>query len=162
MFDSLAKSMFEQIVGSPQDKDRAQEQLKPVLERRLQPCLELWKDLWPLAADLQKRQKRGESLLTDDDIHRLCQRVDSFMHECGALISVTFFAALAKFQVALRDMDPDDDETLRKAKVVKLCNQLFPSRERDDEGEVVQNPGLFMLLRDEIGSNARAASSALE
>lgn len=118
--------------------------------------------MWQFADDLQKRQKRKESLLTDDDIRRLSQRVDSFMHEYGALISVPCLAALGQFQVGLRGMDPDDEEIVRGVRVRELYKQLFPSSEKDDKGKVVQNPGLLMLLRDEIGSNARAASSALK
>lgn len=162
MFDSLAKSLFEQIVGSPQDADRAQEQLKPVLERRLQPCLELWKDLWQFGDDLQQRQKRNETLLTDDDIRRLMRRVDSFMHECGALISYPCLAPLAKFQAGLRGINLGEDEILLGAKARELYKQLLPWSEKDGTGKVVQNPGLLMLLRDEIGSNTRAASSALK
>ena len=162
VFDALAKSVFEQIVGSPQDKERAQEQLAPVLERRLEPCLELWKDLWQFGDDVQQRQKRKEAFLADDDLRRLLTRVDAFMLECGALISPACLVSLAKFQVGLRAIDLREDELLVGAKVRELFKQLFPWSEKDGNGKLVQNPGLLMLLRDEIGSNTRAGFGALK
>jgi hypothetical protein len=163
MIDWVAKSVFELFAGgSAQDKDRAQEQLKPVLERRLQPCLELWQEVWQFADNgLQKGQ--ANQAQADDDIRRLSQRVDSFLHDYGALISVPCLVALSRFQNSLRDIDPDSDEFTRQVKVRELHKQLFPSPEKDAKGKVVgQNPGLLMLLRDDIGSNARAASSTLK
>jgi len=46
MLEDIAKSLIGLVAESPQEKDRAQEQLKPVLDGRFTPCLELWRELW--------------------------------------------------------------------------------------------------------------------
>jgi len=148
VFDHLEKAIIESLTGDPQVRDRAQEQLKPVLDRRFQPCLELWKDLWQFADNAPK------SILDIPAnygvvVSQLLQKVDSFLHENGALISYPTLVALSKFQKSLQKFDPSVS-----TQVVELLKQVYPSSEKDH--------GLLLLLRDEIGSNAKAASSILK
>jgi hypothetical protein len=169
VFDWVAKSVFELFTGSEKDRDHTQEQLKPVLERRFEPCVKLWQDLWHLADNAQKgfqiagATQAAIDARAYDEIRALSERVDSFMQEYGVLVSVPFFLALVKLQKSLRDFDPNADEIVRRGKVSDLLTQLFPSTEKDKKGNVVgQKPGLLMLLRDEIGSNAKAGVSSLK
>jgi hypothetical protein len=68
---------------------------------------------------------------------------------------------LVEFQAALKAIGPGAD--LAHDVKVSACKKLLvPSTEKDDKGNTVTRPGLLLLLRDEVGSNARSASSALK
>lgn len=159
MFDlsALANSVFQSIAGTPEEKAHAQEQLRPVLERRFEPCLELWKDLWQFAEDAREGIQNGR---VDDKVERLGQRVQEFLHENGALVSYPGLRALIQFRDTLREFKAGEDELIHRGRVLRLFEQIFPFDEKNKKGEVTgTSPGLLLLLRDELGSNASAVSS---
>ncbi|HET8609506.1 MAG TPA: hypothetical protein VFM11_07180 [Burkholderiales bacterium] len=152
MLDYLTKSVFELFAGTQEDRDHAQEQLKPVLERRFQPCLELWPHLWEFGVSPDANDKQ---------IADLSNKIGAFLKESGALVSFSCLRALVEFQAALKAIEPGDD--LAHDVKVSACKKLLvPSTEKDNKGNAVTRPGLLLLLRDEVGSNARSASSALK
>ena len=159
MLHEITKSVIDLIVESPEEKDRVQEQLKTVLDGRFNPCIELWRELWQFgyAEDL----KKGEDGSSNDDTTQLSKTVDEFMHQWGALISIEFLAALSRFQKDLREVRNNGDELYKLAAKGHLKKQLVPWSEKVD-GKGVNHPGLLLLLRDQLGSNSRAASSALK
>lgn len=153
MFDQLAKSVFEAVAGSQADKDRVQEQLKPVLEQRFKPCLELWPRLWTFVENAEPGDK---------DIDDVSKAIGDFLRDQGALLSIAFFDALFELRTSLRDAKTGDD-LARSVKVDAIKSRnLLPSTFTDAGGNKVPRPGVLLLLRDEIGSNARSASSALK
>lgn len=160
MYEWVAKTVFELFTGTAEDKERAQEQLKPVLERRFEPCRELWKIIWQFADNMQKKK---EGFPNDEEICQLSENVDSFVHDYGVLISSPCLVALLQFQISLREIVPCEEDLMRSGNLRSIYMQITPSPAKDEKGKVVgRNPGLLMLLRDEIGSNARAAFSVLK
>jgi hypothetical protein len=158
MLREITKSVIDLIVVSPEEKDRVQEQLKTVLDGRFNPCIELWRELWQFgyAEDL-----KGEDGSSNDDTTRLSKTVDEFMHQWGALISIECLAALSRFQEDLREVRDTKDELYKSVALGHLKKQLVPWSEKVD-GNGVNHPGLLLLLRDQLGSNSRAASIALK
>ncbi|HEY0765566.1 MAG TPA: hypothetical protein VGD61_24520 [Pyrinomonadaceae bacterium] len=155
MFVEISKSILDLITPGPQEKDRAQEQIQPVLDRRFDPCIELWRQLWQFGDtdDLE-----GES--SADDIANLRKTVDEFMHQWGALISVECLVALSRFQQELRKLHNTEDESDKMVRLNHLKRLLFPGSVTVN-GKQVEHMGLLLLLRDQLGSNLRAASSRL-
>jgi len=153
VFDNLAKSVLEAFTGSQADKDRVQEQLQPILEERFKPCQNLWPHLWSFIENPDP---------SDKDIEALGKVVSDFIRVSGALVSLPFLQALLQLQVELQDIKVGEDlaRSLKIGMVKK--KHLLPSAEKDAKGNEVGRPGLLLLLRDEIGSNARSASSAVK
>jgi hypothetical protein len=170
------------LFQSSKDKPLAQEQLQPVLQRRFEPCLELWKALWNWADDTMKAEaaadvqeaaspeemlaKSASGYYDQDAFDRLSQTVDRFLVDNGALVSLRCLGALWELRKALRKpILPSDDEShnlSKRVKVREVMGLLFPSTKKDWKGsEEAKEPGLLLLLRDELGSNAVSAASGV-
>lgn len=156
MFNELAKIVGDLLKEDPKEKDRTQEQLKRVLDERFTPSLELWRDLWQF----------GDKYSTSDPdtkaIDQLSQKVDSFVHKCGGLVSLECLVDLERFRQTLREiatseasMNPD---LLKDSSIRALKAQLLPWTTKDGQ----PLPGLLLRLRDQLGSNSRALSSVLK
>ena len=153
MFDQLAKSVLEVFTGTQADKDRAQEQLKPVLEQRFRPCLDLWPHLWAFLESAEPNEP---------DVDALLGVVNDFLRQHGAVLSVPFFDALLELRSALGEAKTGD-ELVRSVMIGAVKSRhLMPSTRKDAKGNEVARPGVVLLLRDEIEANARSASSAVK
>lgn len=145
--------------NSAKDKTLAQEQLRPALERRFEPCLELWRNVWKWVDDFKRSASKGEDIVafaTDEKFAELAAVVDPAITAIGGLVSFECLQSLERLQKELRSAVKDDLH--RQVKFGTVIRLIYPSGKKVDERADV---ALLLLLRDEIGSNIRSASSAL-
>jgi hypothetical protein len=154
MLFELGGKLLERLSsGAAQDKEIAQRQLEPILELRLQPCLELWKVLWKAADELTRLGADPAvlaSAATDQFFQSLAAVVDQALVDVGGLVSWDCFRALLQLQTALRA--DASNEVYRRHKAKEVMEALVGRKDA---------PGLLVLLRDQIGSNSRSATSVL-
>lgn len=151
MFETIAKMTIDAVMGDPQDKDRAQSQLDRVIDRRFNPCIEFWEILWDFA------EKVNSNSVESNSLENLSESTSSFIKSNGALVSLPLLQALFEFKSALDELplNPPAD-FLQKIRINKIFNHLLPQSDSESGKE---NPGLLLLLRDQIGSNTNSASA---
>lgn len=170
-----------ELFQSSKDKPLAQSQLQPVLERRLEPCIELWKVLWKwmdhnskaeqafnnrlLQANTEIEEMGRSSFYDEIEFEPLSDAVEKFLIDYGAVVSYRCLAAMTILQNTLRmPVETRDEYGLneKKHKVIAVMNLLVPSTSKDWKGnKETKEPGILLLLRDEIGSNALSAASGI-
>ena len=139
------------------DKQLVQSQLVTLVEHRRESCARLWGSLWRWLDDIGhlEGESQKEALLKDK-LNELHATITQTAPEIGALVSSDTFLCLAALQIALNRKRVSVDDVADCAREVRAA--LLPDNP-DSGGR--GKWGLLMLLRDEIGSNALAASALL-
>src|SRR5262245_3302163 len=121
LFELGGKLLDRLSSGASQDKEIAQGQLQPVLEMRLQPCLDLWKVLWKAAEDLTRQGTNEAAVLavaTDPFFQALEVTIDQALLDLGGLVSWDCLRALLHLQTCLRADASNNTYRFHKAKEV--------------------------------------------
>lgn len=144
MFDKLTDFLISQVAGDPQTRDRGQVQLDRAIEKRFDPCVALWQQLWAF----QEKVTQGKAAAAD--VQALLQQVNGFLANTGALVSPRCLIDLVAFRDELVALSTSPNFDLR---ITGSTTLLLPGKDK---------PGLLLRVRDEIGSNLPSASSALK
>lgn len=185
----LGLKAIDAFKDSPQAQEARQAQIQPLLDQRRQACIDLWREFWAWvdgraraesgALAQQERAVRDGTVSAEngselanapyraasdvEELGRLSGVVDRFVLENGALVSARSFYALIEVQHLLRQGAASDDDLVTLAVSRQLMAKMLPAKKRDNKGRETDDiePGVLLRLRDEIGANARAASSTL-
>lgn len=149
-WDDLLKTGLSLFTATPEDKDRVQQQLQPLLLRRTEPCIELWKQLWPFANGALP------------DLPALLAEVNGFLQNHALVISAQLLVALVGLKDELESLISINNPSMLSVICQPMRNHLFPYTDKDAKGKDTRHPGLLMLLRDELGSNSRSAASTIK
>jgi len=140
------------------DKELIQAQLVDLVARRREPCARLWGSLWRWVDEVGqlRSDQPGSSTEFRNKLADLRTVLSHALPDVGPLVSFDTFVCLADLYVALGAKTDDTASLNKQLDKVKLALQPGGS-----ETAGRSRWGLLMLLRDEIGSNALAASMIL-
>jgi hypothetical protein len=148
----------------PQQQDRAQAQLAAALDHRFAPCLELWQECWRFAETVNSHRTNYDTAPAPIDSAALHLRdyMGNLLATHGAVLSTPLLLAVDAYRGVLRDftLAATSDRALL---VPGLLGNLYPKQLNDPKRKAPGTaPGILFLVRDDVGSNTRAASSALQ